>query len=35
MTALVDDLLDLLRGHRLVENVRVLYYDETPTGKVS
>ncbi|NCP15697.1 hypothetical protein GW866_01450 [bacterium] len=34
MTALRDNLLALLRGHRLVGHVRVIYYDETPAGKV-
>ena len=34
MTALVPDLLSLLRGHRLVTAVRVVHHDETPWGKV-
>ena len=34
MIALADALLKLLQGHRLVRNVRVVNYDETPAGKV-
>ena len=34
MNALADALLRLLRGHRLVESVRIVNYDETPAGKV-
>ncbi len=34
MTALADDLLKLLREHPLVKSVRVVNYDETPTGKL-
>jgi hypothetical protein len=33
MTALVDELLNLLHGHPLVKNVRVVNVDETPAGK--
>ncbi len=34
MTALVDELLNLLRGHALVKGVKVINIDETPAGKV-
>jgi len=34
MPALVPDLLSLLRAHPLVQSLRVIYYDETPMGKV-
>lgn len=34
MTALVEDLLNLLREHALVKGVRVVNYDETPAGKL-
>ena len=34
MTALVDELLDLLRGHSLIKSVRVVNIDETPAGKL-
>lgn len=34
MAALVDDLLNLLRGHPLVKSVRVVNCDETPAGKL-
>lgn len=34
MTALVDDLLSLLRGHPLVQGARVVNYDETSAGKL-
>jgi len=34
MISLIDDLLIFLRGHPLVEGVRVIEYDETPAGKL-
>ena len=34
MTALVDDLLKLLREHSLVKSVRVVNHDETPAGNL-
>ncbi|MBE7470561.1 MAG: hypothetical protein DPW09_31860 [Anaerolineae bacterium] len=34
MAAIADDLLNLLRQHVLVQNVRVVNYDETPLGKL-
>lgn len=34
MTVSVDDLLSLLRGHPLVQRVRIVNYDETPAGKL-
>lgn len=34
MNALVDDLVSLLRGHPLVQSVRIVNYDETHVGKV-
>lgn len=34
MTALVSDLLKLLREHPLVKSARVVNYDETPAGKL-
>lgn len=34
MHALVEDLLKTLRGHVLVKSVRIVNYDETPTGKL-
>jgi len=34
MNALIDALLDLLRGHWLVRNVRIVNYDRTPAGKL-
>ncbi len=34
MTTLIDNLLALLQNHRLIRRVRVVQYDETPTGKV-
>lgn len=34
MTSLIDHLLALLQNHRLIRRVRVVQYDETPTGKV-
>jgi hypothetical protein len=33
MNALVSRLLDRLRTHRMIRNVRIVTYDETPTGK--
>ena len=32
MTGLADDLLNLLRGHPLIEGVHVIEFDETPEG---
>ncbi len=34
MTALVDELLNLLREHSSIQRIRVINYDETPTGKL-
>jgi hypothetical protein len=34
MHTLVSELLQLLRGHPWVKNVRLLNYDETPAGKL-
>jgi len=34
MNALIDALLDLLQGHRLVRSVRIMNYDRTPAGKL-
>jgi hypothetical protein len=34
MAAIADDLLNLLHQHVLVQNVRVVNYDETPLGKL-
>ncbi len=34
MNTLVDQLLHALRAHPLVRDVRLLNYDETPTGKL-
>ena len=34
MPTLVTDLLTFLRGHRLVETVRIVQHDETPWGKI-
>lgn len=34
MHALVNNLLKTLRGHTLVENVRLINYDETPFGRL-
>ncbi len=34
MNAQVDALLRLLRGHPLVQGVRIVNYDETPQGKL-
>lgn len=34
MNTLVEQLLDALRTHRLLKNVRLLTYDETPSGKL-
>jgi hypothetical protein len=34
MTGLADDLLNLLRGHPLIEGVRVVEFDETPAGNL-
>ncbi|MFN8493636.1 MAG: DUF6516 family protein [Caldilineaceae bacterium] len=34
MPTLITDLLNLLQKHQLVKHVRVLHYDETPSGKV-
>jgi hypothetical protein len=33
MSALINELLELLRAQPLVKSVRVINYDETPTGK--
>lgn len=35
MTALVDDLLKVLREHPLVKRVRVVNYDETPAPRIT
>lgn len=34
MNNLVDDILEILRTHALVKATRVVYYDETPSGKL-
>ena len=34
MPRLVDNLVDFLRGHSLVESVRVVEYDESPSGNL-
>lgn len=34
MPRLVDNLIAFLRGHSLIENVRVVEYDETPFGSL-
>jgi hypothetical protein len=34
MTVRVENILNLLRGHPLVESLRVVHYDETPEGKL-
>lgn len=34
MHTLVNSILKILRGHSLVKNVRLVSYDETPTGKL-
>lgn len=34
MNALAEQVLQLLRDHRLVQGIRVVNYDETPWGKV-
>jgi hypothetical protein len=35
MSALVPDLLSLLRAHPLVQSLRVVHHDETPLGYVA
>ncbi len=32
MSALVDDILGILRTNALVKNTRIVHYDETPSG---
>ena len=34
MLSFVRDVLSLLRGHPLVQSLRVVHYDETPAGKM-
>jgi hypothetical protein len=34
MSALVDDVLGILRTNALVKNTRIVHYDETPSGKL-
>ena len=34
MNNLVDDILEILRTHALVKATRVVYYDETPSGRL-
>lgn len=34
MTPYIDDLLSILSGHSAVHSIRVIYYHETPAGKV-
>ena len=34
MGTLVSDLISLLRAHPLVRSLRVVHYDETPSGKI-
>jgi hypothetical protein len=34
VNALVDELLDILETHAQVKAARVVYYDETPMGKL-
>ena len=34
MNKIVDDILDILQANDLIQNTRVVNYDETPSGKL-
>lgn len=34
MNKIVDDILEILQGNNLIQNTRVVTYDETPSGRL-
>jgi hypothetical protein len=34
MNGIVDDILEILQGNELIQNTRVVDYDETPAGRL-
>ena len=34
MNKIVDDILEILQGNELIQNTRIVNYDETPSGKL-